>query len=608
MPTDKVLNLKAFLQPDDEAAFVVNSWSKYSQQMAVKRAEWSELDKYIFATDTTTTANQSLPWTHTVTIPKLTNIRDNLHSNYLSSLFPNDKWLSWLAHTKDSAKKEVAEVMTSYMENKAREGGLRDTVSRLLYDYIDKGVCFAMPSFEVRYKNTEDNGDTPVVDFIGPKANRISPYDIVFDPTAAAFENTWKIVRSIKTIGEVTKMLETHPDQHFWKTVLDNRLEFENRFSGLGVDDWEKAALYQMDGFGSLFEYYDSNSVEILEFYGDYYNSETGEVETDRMITIADRTTLVRNAPLQTYNGKDQIRMVGWRLRPDNLWAMGPLDNLVGMQYRLDHIENMKANAIDLAVLAPTKIIGDVEEFVYEPLAEIHIDSKDSDVTTLERSLQGVFAARDEVSELEGRMELYAGAPREAMGIRTPGEKTAFEVQTLDNAAGRIFQEKIIQFELFLEKVLNDMLEQAHRHLDVVDVIRVIDTDLGVVQFKEITKEDITAAGILRPVGARHFAQQAQELQNLTGIFNSPMGQVLAPHTSAIQLSKFVEDVIDLKGYRIFSENVAIGEQQKTQSLANAAAEDNMVKDQMSEEQIIEDAKGEQREEAMQQAAEEPQQ
>jgi hypothetical protein len=30
-------------------------------------------------------------------------------------------------------------------------------------------------------------------------------------------------------------------------------------------------------------------------------------------------------------------------------------------------------------------------------------------------------------------MEMMAGAPREAMGIRTPGEKTAFEVRAYDS-------------------------------------------------------------------------------------------------------------------------------------------------------------------------------
>lgn len=48
--------------------------------------------------------------------------------------------------------------------------------------------------------------------------------------------------------------------------------------------------------------------------------------------------------------GKTSIVHAGWRYRPDNLWAMGPLDNIVGMQYRIDHLENLKADAMDLAV------------------------------------------------------------------------------------------------------------------------------------------------------------------------------------------------------------------------------------------------------------------
>ena len=48
-------------------------------------------------------------------------------------------------------------------------------------------------------------------------------------------------------------------------------------------------------------------------------------------------------------------------------------------------------------------------------------------------------------------MEMLAGAHREAMGIRSAGEKTAFEVQSLMTAAGRNFQPKTAPFErLFL--------------------------------------------------------------------------------------------------------------------------------------------------------------
>ena len=178
------------------------------------------------------------------------------------------------------------------------------------------------------------------------------------------------------------------------------------------------------------------------------------------------------------------------------------------------------------------------------------------DVVEMAQQFGDVYAILEYVKTLEERMEQYAGAPREAMGIRSPGEKTAFEVQALENAAGRIFQEKINAFEEFVEDLLNDMLEEAHRNFPLVDTIRVIDNDLGVASFNSITKDDITGDGILRPVGARHFAQKAQELQNLVGVFNSPLGEKIAPHTSAIGLTEFINDVIDLKGYNIFEPNI----------------------------------------------------
>ena len=83
---------------------------------------------------------------------------------------------------------------------------------------------------------------------------------------------------------------------------------------------------------------------------------------------------VVLKEPIPSWSGHAPIYHVGWRTRPDNLWAMGPLENLVGMQYRIDHLENLKADAMDLAVLPPLVIKGEVEQFKYAPGAEIHID------------------------------------------------------------------------------------------------------------------------------------------------------------------------------------------------------------------------------------------
>ena len=570
--SSKVAELQNLVTRENAAVWVSNLWDKFNMQRKGKIEEWKELRNYLFATDTTTTSNHALPWKNTVTVPKLTQIRDNLHSNYLAALFPNDRWLRWEGYGKDDVTKEKREAIQGYMSNKTREGGFRTSTSRLLYDFIDYGNAFVTVDFEDR-KKVLPTGET-VAGYVGPVARRISPMDVVFDPTADNFLDTFKIVRSIVTVGELKKMSKDNPENSKLFDALQKRTALAAKMGGYKVEDVDKALGFAVDGFGNIQEYYQSNYVELLTFYGDYYDMETDTLHEQQKIVIADRSYILEQDDIASWLGHVPIYHVGWRLRPDNLWAMGPLDNLVGLQYRLDHLENLKDDAMDLLVHPPLKVIGEVEEFVWGPGVEIHID-ENGDVQELGKGAQGVTAASMEINAIEQRMELYAGAPREAMGIRSPGEKTALEVQTLDNAASRIFQEKITQFEIeLMERVLNAMLEVSVREMRGTDLIRVMDDTLKIAKFIEITKEDITASGKLRPIGARHFAKKAQDLQNILGVTNSGLSQLLAPHTSGVNLARFVEDVTGTSEYEIFQPNIAISEQQETQRLLNQAEED----------------------------------
>ena len=162
-------------------------------------------------------------------------------------------------------------------------------------------------------------------------------------------------------------------------------------------------------------------------------------------------------------------------------------------------------------------------------------------------------------------MEEMAGAPRQAMGIRTPGEKTAFEVQSLQNSASRIFEHKTAHFErVFLEPILNAMLEVSRRNMNVSDTIRVFDDATGAVLFKTITKDDITAKGKIVPVGARHFAERARRVQNLTQLYQIKLSDPsVAAHMSGKEFARILAD--ELGEPTLFSENIAVTEQLETQ-------------------------------------------
>jgi Bacteriophage head to tail connecting protein len=557
---------------DGEAQHISNIWVDYNSQRNPIIERWKEVRNYVFATDTTSTTNKTLPWKNSTTLPKLCQIRDNLHSNYLSALFPNDDWLKWESYSKNGATKQKVQAIEAYMKNKTRQGGFRSTVSSLVYDYIDYGNAISTVDFEASFR-LSDLGEK-IKDYIGPKARRISPYDIVVNPIATSWRDSYKVIRSLKTMGEMHTLAESQPDNLFFKNALAQRSRLLAYANAYGIEEHAKAEGLMVDGFGNYSEYLQSGYCEVLEFYGDMYNSETGQSYTGRHIVIIDRMWVILNEAIPSWLGHAPIYHTGWRKRPDNLWAMGPLENLVGMQYRIDHLENLKADAMDLAVMPPLVIKGDVEAFEYKPGAEIHIDENGA-VEELAHNVQWVLQTNNEIAQLEQKMEQYVGAPREAMGIRTAGEKTAFEVQQLNNAAGRIFQEKATTFETeLLEPVLNGMLEVSKRNLDKEDVVRAMDNDVGVSVFLTITKDDITASGVIRPIGARHFAAQAMLVQNLTQVANTPIWNQISPHLQSKNLASLVEDVLGLNRYGLFSPNAAVFDQQETQRLAGQATED----------------------------------
>jgi hypothetical protein len=567
---NSVVELEGILGDGSQLAkSIVSMYERLRTQRDEKVAEWKEARNYIFATDTrTTSVNESTSWRNSTTIPKLTSIRDNLHANYMSALFPNDNWLLWEAYTEDSNDQAKRKAIHAYMDNKCREGGFRETMSSLVYDYIDTGNVFGGAEFVSEYTVDENTGEK-IPGFIGPRVTRTSPYDHVFDPTATSYQNSPKITRYIKTIGDLISDAESKPELSYSAEIVAKVQKTRSTLQTFSVMDLDKAEGYTFDGFGSLSEYYTSGYVEILEFEGDAYDPETETYLKDYIVTVVDRQWVVRKEANPSWLGKAARAHVGWRERPDNLYAMGPLDNLVGMQYRLDHLENLKADAMDLAVHSPLVIKGDVEPFVYEPFAQIRIP-EDGSVTRLPAD-NAVFQVNNEIGYLMSIMEEMAGAPKEAMGIRTPGEKTKFEVQQLQNAAGRIFFSKTFKFELFVEKILNMMLELARRNMDGADVVRVMDDDLGVEEFMSVVKEDITAKGKLRPVGARNHAARAQMVQNLTTLSNTPIWQQITPHVSTIALAKLIEGLLDLERLALIRENVAIFEQADQQKLINSA-------------------------------------
>ena len=580
----KPIDFKVELTKERLAAEISDYWSQWDSARKPWKEQKKEIRNYIFATDTRTTTNSKLPWKNSTTLPKLCQLRDNLHANYIAALLSSEDWLMWQAGDEEAATKEKANAAEDYMFTKLELQKFGVMLSKLVLDYIDYGNVFAGIYYEVEYVKDEQTGEN-IPGYIGPKIYRISPFDIVFDPSVQSFSDSPKVVRSLVNLGQLKKM---SMNMDYDTEKITRELDLRNNIREYGSEDVGKNEGYSMDGFGSLYQYYRSPYVELLEFRGDIYDSRTQEIQQNRLITVMDRRVVIRNVQNPNPSGED-IFHAGWRERPDNLWAMGPLDNLVGMQYRIDHIENAKADAVDQYIHPPKKIKGYVEDFDDVPDERI-ICGEDGDVEFMRPPLDQILQYDAEINNYQNLMEEMAGAPKQAMGIRTPGEKTAYEVQTLESAAGRIFQNKVNHFEeTFLEPMLNGMLALARTRLEGSDLIRSLDDDFGVASFLTITKEDLSASGKLRARGARHFAAQNKLVQELTNLSNSAIGQdpAVNVHLSGKKIAQLIEELLGLEKYGIFAENIRVLEQSETQKLVNSAQQQIDVEDQTPTEEPV---------------------
>lgn len=570
--TGTVMELRDVLSPDLLATRITERYIQWETLRQVKRNEWEEVRRYVYATDTTWTTNAKLPWKNKTTVPKLCQIRDNLYSNYTATLFPKRKWLQWEANELDSNSVAKRDAIVNYMSWAIEQPSFKQEIDKIIMDYIDFGNCFATVEWtdeRVKLPGKIQSG------YVGPSIRRITPLDIVMNPTAENFISSPKIVRSIISLGELRELLQrmsTDENRQEYEELYDylKKIRFHARtFQG----DWmQRDHLYAMDGFTSFRAYLLQDYVEVLTFYGDWYDDQNDTFEKNRVITVVDRHKLINNKANPSFFGYPPIFHTPWRKRQDNLWGMGPLDNLVGMQYRLDHVENLKADTVDIGSYPVQKIKGFVEDYVWQPGEKIFIGD-DGDVNLVQPNIN--FQQMDfDLNRYVATMEEMAGAPKEAMGFRSPGEKTAYEVQRLENAASRIYQNKINQFEeQMLEPLLNAMLELARRNMVDSTVIRVFNDDFKISSFVTLTPDDITGVGRIKPVAARHFAEQAQLIQNITNLTGSGLWQTVQPHFSGIKLAKVVEEIFNLKELEVVTPFVALSEQAEGQMQAQVLQE-----------------------------------
>lgn len=515
MPT-KTFDIAVNLPKESLAENISEKWKTWLDARATWEERYRKTLQYLYSTTTDTIYGQaSNPWSANVHIPKLTQLRDVLITYELESLFSLKDYFNFEGFTKDSNTIKNRNLIKDLMRNLLEEGDFRGTIEKICADYIDCGNCFAMPVWET--KTTKDIAGMSTIYWEGSKALRINPLDIVFDPTAASFENSPKIIRTVLSIGELAVLADKDP---VMKEAFNKAMGVrKNVMSAMTNGDTIKDEMINIAGFGSWASYFSSEIVELLTFYGTLYETKENKLHENVKITIMDRTTILKEEPLEDICGYNYIFKSGYRDRKDTLWSMSPLENILGMQARIDFLENKRSDCYD-ATVNPVKLIrGNVDmPDSTGPGDEIRMDT-DADVRYLAPDTS-ILTADNQIDRYAYQMEEIVGSPKEMLGFRTPGEKTMFEVNQLYTAATRLFQRQIRKFEReMMEPLLNAMFKQyLSKKAGQTIQLKTWDSENDFYDFVEVKIDDIEALGRITVSGsevAQDKQQMAQALQML---------------------------------------------------------------------------------------------
>lgn len=554
------VNLEENIKTDRQfAIYILDKYLEWDSYKAPAKARWKEVELYKYATDTLDPDMGGNAFDHSTHIPVLSTIAQDMVAIFGQTTTPHEDWFIFSPEVKESANKASRNKVIAYLKNRHRVDDFITKKRILDSDLIDYGNSFAMVEFV-------DESTDDYIGYVGPRVTRISPHDIVFNPTATSFERTPKIIESMVEIGKLAEWRDKGIGNI---EAINEILESRSSSSLKTMTNSEKDEQYKA-GFNTYDAYQASGYVQILWFYGDMYNPDTKQLLKNRKMASVDGKWLILNEKIDTPTGRPMIFKAGFIDRPDNLWSMGPLEQVVGINFQINHRENAKNDALDKLINPDRVRLGHVEEEYDEETGQTeYLAPEGGGVQELSINPQ-FFQFGLEIDRAEDHARRSARLPNDIVGFRTPGEKTHGEVTALTEGAMRGFIHKAQSYERFLEKILEAELVLSAKNLSSVLQVPGQVTN-GVIDFLKISKEDLQVTGSLVAKGSQRFARKNQILSTLTQLAATPLLQQAAPHMSGKGIAKAIEELTELYDTDIFEEFVAITEQAEAQDIANKA-------------------------------------
>ena len=565
MSGESLTAVGGFKTSQDKANTIITTWDRWDRSKSPAITKWREVEAYRYATDTSSLPSSSA-FTHSTHMPVVSAIAQDLEAILKQVVLPHEDWFTFEPMDSDAARQDQRKTIVSYLKNRHALNGFENVVDILKGDLVSYGICFSMVSHVDKSVGDRQG-------YIGPQTKRISPYDICFDPTAASFADSPKIIREIVSLGELFR----RGRDGIFDEELVNQLLVERQTSASSNSGEDKNEQYIPMGFDTYQSYLQGGFVELLWFYGDVFDAQNNELHESKMVVVADNDFTLLEEDIKTASGKPHIFRSVWQELPDNLWGMGPLENIIGINYQINHRENAKSEALDRLIYPDKVYQGDVEEMYDDETDTItYLAPEGGGVQELAINTQ-FFSFDLQIDRLTHSARGAARLPSDLTGFRSQGEKTLGEVAALTEGGMRGFIDKAGNFErTTLEPQLKAEVELAYEHFGTSFSVP-NKSEAGFIEMLNVSKEDLAINGILIPRGSKRFARKNQLLASLTQLSATPLFQMAAPHTSGLGVATMMAELLEVQDDGIFEENAQIIEATEQQQMMDQAEQSNAI-------------------------------
>lgn len=325
---------------------------------------------------------------------------------------------------------------------------------------------------------------TTEVAYDDPDMEHIDITDFFIDPQADSLERARYVIhRSWRDMEYLQRMAE--------QKVYGN-VDHLKPGAGEDVERGTQLRLSSIGLGGDGSEDPQDKPIEILEYW-----------EADRVITVANRLTVLRDDPNPFWDKRLPFFAIRNYTKPHEFYGTGEVEPNETQNYELNALRNQRLNFLNQAIEFMWKVLegGDVneEELKTRPGGIVHVQNMD-DVQPLEmpKLPDGAFAEdkaiREAIQNTSGVFDYAKGA--------SPGRsETATTVVSLQQAAEQRFKLKIRLFEYTgLRELASFIVARNEQFMDRPKVIRVVGEEGA--QFQKVTPEQIAGRFDFKPAGS----------------------------------------------------------------------------------------------------------